>query len=117
LYKIIFYRTLRGDCPFLDFLNERPKKVQVKITKILDVLAGLGPNLKRPYADVLMEGIRELRIKFGSDQYRALYFFFSGKKIIVTHGIVKKSDSVPMGEIERALRYKKDYEGRRHQGE
>ena len=44
--------------------------------------------------------------------YRALYFFFIGKNIVITHAFVKKTDKVPPGEIERALRYKQDFEER-----
>ena len=76
-----------------------------------------GPNLKRPYADVLSHGIRELRVVFGSNQYRGLYCFFHRDFIIVTHGFMKKSDAVPIGEIERALLYKRDFEYRFERGE
>ncbi len=68
-------------------------------------------------ADVLRGGIRELRVVFGGDQFRALYFFWDGDQIIVTHGIIKKSDKVPPAEIERAIRYRADYIGRKKRGE
>ena len=32
------------------------------LIKFLDILAQYGPDLKRPYADMLREGIRELRV-------------------------------------------------------
>ena len=117
MYKILFYRTKRGDCPFRDFLNDRTEKTQGKFIKMLDLLAGYGPDLLRPYADNLRDGIRELRVKFGSDQYRAFYFFFYEKRIVVTHGIVKKSDEVSVREIDRAVRYRADYLERYHLGE
>jgi len=73
-----------------------------------DFLEEEGPNLPRPYADVFREKIRELRLKFGSSQYRLLYFFY-GKTVILTYGFVKKTDQVPYEEIERAIRMRNDF--------
>jgi phage-related protein len=116
MYSIKFFVSDRGDCPFREFLNALPAKVQGKFTKFLDLLAGLGPDLKRPYSDALRDGIRELRVKFGGDQYRALYFFHR-KYIIITHGFVKKTDSVPVEEIDRAFRARRSIEARLSRGE
>ena len=43
--------------------------------------------LQRPYADVLEEPIRDLRISFGTLEMRLLYFIL-GKSIVVTHGFL-----------------------------
>ena len=99
-----------------DFLNDVGVKVETKLFKLLRILSHEGPDLKRPYADFLREGIRELRVIFSSNQYRALYFFFHGDNIVVTHGFMKKTDEVPSSEIERALRYRKDFEERVRKG-
>jgi len=47
-------------------------------------------------------------VGFGSNEYRFLYFFF-GKRIIITHGFLKKADRIPKGEIERAERIMQDF--------
>lgn len=99
-----------------EFLDSLPAKVQAKFLKWVQLLEEAGPNLTRPYADLLLGKIRELRVKFGPDQYRFLYFFF-GKKIILTHGFVKKTDRVPEGEIERAERIRCDFLARVEGGE
>lgn len=88
-----------------------------KFIKLLTLLQEHGPNLKRPYADALRDGIRELRLIFNRNQYRALYFFTDGRRIIITHGIIKKSDEVPGKEIDRAIRYRDDYDERKRHGE
>lgn len=43
---------------------------------------------------------------------RFLCFFFTGRKVIITNGFHKKSQKLPPGEKERALRAKQDYEQR-----
>jgi len=37
-------------------------------------------------------GIRELRIKHGSDIYRIFFFAHAGRKFILLHGVLKKED-------------------------
>jgi phage-related protein len=94
------------------FLEGHNDKVRAKFMKLLQILREQGPDLKRPYADLLRDGIRELRVGLGGNAYRALYFFFIQDTIVMTHAFLKKTDAVPTEEIERALRYKCDYEER-----
>ena len=47
---------------------------------------------------------------------RFLCFFTAGRKIIITNGFVKKSDKLPPGEKDRALRAKADFETRMKKG-
>ena len=117
MHRMVFYKTPRGDSPFEAFLEGHNDKVRAKFIKLMDVLKEHGPNLKRPYADALREGIRELRVGFGGNAYRALYFFFVKDSIVITHAFIKKAGKVPREEIERALRYKKDFEDRFRRGE
>ena len=91
-------------------------RIKAKVEKWMEKLGEEGPNLPRPFADVVRGKIRELRISFGSNHYRFLYFFF-GKKIIITHGFLKKSNKIPVGEIERAERSMRDFLLRYERGE
>ena len=40
---------------------------------------------------------------------RVLYFFVIGRRIILTHGFVKKTNKTPVAEIERTISYRKDF--------
>lgn len=91
-----------------DFLDEVPEKARAKLMKWIKKLEAEGPNLPRPYADVVRGKIRELRVQFGGIQCRCLYFF-DGKRIVMTDGFVKKTDKVPEGEITRAESMMKEY--------
>jgi phage-related protein len=116
-FRILFYRTRRGEAPFETFLEGHNDRVRAKFFKLLTVLEECGPDLKRPYADVLRGGVRELRVGFGGNAYRALYFFFIRDRIVVTHAFMKKTEAAPPDEIERALRFKRDFEERFAMGE
>lgn len=114
-YKVIFYCKDDGESPVDDFLNRLPENVRGKIFRWIAELETRGPSLPRPFADVVRGKIRELRIKFGSNQYRFLYFF-AGKSIVMSHGFLKKQDKIPIGEIERAEKTMNDF-FRRLEGE
>jgi len=116
MYEVIFYSKKQERCPTDEFLDELLPKVRGKVEKWIEKLEEEGPNLPRPYADSVRGKIRELRIRSGSNYYRFLYFFF-GKKIIITHGFVKKTKKIPVGEIERAERMMQDFLQRYRGGE
>ena len=116
MYEIIFYEDKKGLCPVDEFLDTLLPKVRAKVMKWLQMLEREGPNLPRPYADILSGKIRELRVVFGSNHYRFLYFFY-GNKIIITHGFLKKTDQVPIHEIEKAEQLRQDFLSRYQGGE
>lgn len=101
MYEVLFYESISDRCPMDDFLNQLQPKIRAKVEKWIEKLEKEGPRLPRPYADTVKGKIRELRIIFGSNNYRLLYFFH-GKKIIITHGFIKKTDKVPKSEIIKA---------------
>lgn len=117
LYKVIFYQTRNKDCPVDDFLDPMNMKHRAEFLLWLEQFEIQGPNLKRPYADIVKGKIRELRILFGSNTYRIFYFFFIRNMIILTHGLVKKSNEIPTCEIERAENYNHDFINRYNKGE
>jgi hypothetical protein len=53
MVKIRLYRTRRGEAPVEDYLSGLEGKHRRKVLVHLDLLAQEGPNLRRPYADVL----------------------------------------------------------------
>lgn len=112
-FEVIFYDTESGSKPVSDFIRELPAKFQVKALDALRILEDEGPSLREPYSKAMGNGLFELRIKFASDIARVFYFFMVGQKIIVTNGYIKKRQKTDRNELERAYRYKAEYEGRR----
>jgi hypothetical protein len=64
-----------------------------------------GFELRRPLADLLRDGIHELRAKRRGINYRMLYFFHGRQAIVVSHGFVKQRSRVPESEIRRAIEH------------
>jgi phage-related protein len=94
VYNLIFYTTERGDSPLDDFLDGLDKKSRAKVAAYLSLLEEQGPNLKRPYADIVRGKIRELRILHSSNQYRIFYFFHVRNRIVLVHAFSKKTQEI-----------------------
>ena len=108
MYEVEFYRDHRGRCQVIEFISRLNVKEKAKVTKWVEMLERHGPDLPRPYADVIRGKIRELRIGFGTNEYRLLYFFY-GKRIIITYGFIKKTDKVAVEDIEMADRIMEEF--------
>jgi phage-related protein len=109
LYNLVFYTTERGDSPVDDFLDELDKKSRAKVAAHMSLLEEQGPNLKRPYADVVRGKIRELRIHHSSNHYRILYFFHLREQIVLVHAFSKKTQQLREKDIELAERRMEDW--------
>ncbi len=111
--EVDFYKTKKGESPVEIFLDSLPDKTAKKITWVFDLVEELRmvPSL---YFKKLTgsAGIWECRIKLGTNHYR-VFAFFDGNDVILTHGIVKKTQKTPDGEIRRAEGYKEDYFSRK----
>lgn len=116
VYTIEFYTTESGKKPVKDFIFTLNEKLQAKVLKDLDLLEVNGPILRMPYSKHIKDGIYELRTKESSNITRILYFFYVGRKIILTNGFIKKTSKTPKNEIELAKKYRVDYE-RKHKNE
>ena len=116
-WRVIYYETKDGKCPVQEFIDSRSKKNQAKILSLISVLEEKGPNLPRPYADILTDGIHELRTKLSGEEGRTLYFFCHKKFIILTHTFLKHEDKVRSEEIERAGKIRKDFLSRFNEGD
>ena len=58
------------------------------------------------------KGLLELRVRFASDITRVFYFDYQNDSFVMLHGFKKKTNKTPSSELERALKYKLDFERR-----
>ena len=75
--KVVFYQESDGTAPVLEWFDGLTAKAQDKCRIKIQRLAELGHELRRPEADLLSDGIHELRIGLQHVNYRILYFFMS----------------------------------------
>ena len=115
-FIIDFYAKENGEQPAKNFILALEPKMQAKIIRVLDLLENNGPLTGLPYSEHLENGIFEIRAKQSTNITRVLYFFVTGRKIILLNGFVKKTQKTPKREIDLAKKYRSDYE-RRFQNE
>ena len=92
-----YFREHSGEMPvrlWLEDLRRRSPRGFAKCMARIRRLAALGYELRRPEADLLRDGIYELRIRDGSVNIRLLYFFHRQELTILAHAITKQ-DRVP----------------------
>jgi len=86
-----------------------PPKAQDKCRVKIERLQDLGHELRRPEADLLRDGIYELRVGLQGINYRILYFFHGKVAAVLAHGLVKER-AVPPREIDEAMKRKQRFE-------
>ena len=59
--RVVFYREREGGVPVLEWPDSLPAKIQDKCEVKIECLRELGHELRRPEADLLQNGICELR--------------------------------------------------------
>lgn len=112
-FQVVLYRKADGSEPVREFMDSLPQKLRTKMVGDLIMLKQRNVDLREPYAKHMGKGLFELRISHANDIVRVFYFFYEGRRIVVTNGFVKKTQRTPRRELERARRYKRDWEERR----
>lgn len=100
----------------IEFFNETvetdtlyfPPKILAKMLHIFEIIQEHDPNLGKPYTDAFGEGLFEVRAKGAEGIGRSFFCYTRGKKIIILHSFVKKTQKTPQKEIEIALKRKKE---------
>jgi phage-related protein len=107
--KVVFYREADGSVPVLEWFDGLPTKAQDKCRVKIQRLSELGHELRRPEADLLRDGIYELRTRLHHVNYRILYFFHGRVATILAHALTKL-DRISDLAIETALKRKRSYQ-------
>jgi phage-related protein len=110
--QVLFFQELDGTAPVLEWLRELKKKDRrgfAKCIALVDRLREAGHELRRPTADLLGDGIYELRGRVGNVNYRLLYFFHGRNLAVLAHSLTKEA-AIPEADLDRALRRKAAFE-------
>lgn len=114
-YRVTFYRTVSGEKPVKDFLDSL-KPTNAVLHKL--VVAGIEKlkvrdNHGRPLTAPIEGSLAILELRVGrTDIARVFFFFRPNWEIVCTHGYVKKTQGLDPREVDRAERYKEDWEQR-----
>lgn len=65
-------------------------------------MLALGPNLGEPHTKAFGSGLFELRLKGAEGIARVFFCTMIGRRIVMLHSFVKKSNKTPLRELETA---------------
>ncbi|MCX6377103.1 MAG: type II toxin-antitoxin system RelE/ParE family toxin [Armatimonadetes bacterium] len=109
-FEIVLYTDAAGNSPVDEFLDDlrirQPHLHNVTESGIRKLQRRM--NHHEPITKHVGEGLYELRCGH-KDITRVLWFFFAGAKIVLVHGLVKKTDRIPAADMIMALARKADY--------
>lgn len=112
-FTIEWYFDEKGNSKALEYFKEQPKDKQRKLLNLFRLMGDHGKIFDE--TKFRNEGDGIYAFKPQPDRY--LCFFFRDGKIIVTNAFIKKSQKLPSGEKEQALKAYKSYIQRVKMGE
>lgn len=79
-----------------------PSKIKERFLRFVELMKEHGADLGMPYTRSLGGGLFELRVKAQEGIGRAFFCYVVGKRIIILHGFIKKTQSIPLQELQLA---------------
>lgn len=105
-FSVEYFVKDDGTAPAEEFILAQDTKMRAKMFRLLTLLEANGNKLREPYSKALEDGLYEIRAIQGNNITRVLYFFFVGRRIILTNGFVKKTDKTPESVKDLAREYR-----------
>lgn len=92
-WEVNDYRGPQGARPIKEFLDGLSLEAKAKVYAALEMLAAEGNRLRFPKSRSLGGGLFEIRV---------LYCFQPGRKALLLHAFVKRTEQIPAGDLELA---------------
>lgn len=100
----------------IEFFNEAvqaevetwPSGINANFSRIAEMMVEHGPNLGLPYTRAFGDGLCEIRARGIEGVGRAFFCTMVGKRIVILHGFIKKSQETPAQELKAARKRLKE---------
>lgn len=89
-------------------IEQWPADILADYARIAELLMEHGPNLRLPHSRSMGDGLLELRPRGKSGIGRAFYCFLIGRRAVILHAFVKKSQQTPDRELKLARKRLKE---------
>lgn len=108
----MFFKNSDGKSPIEEFLLELAKSNKVLVAKTRQGIEKLRNKAyhREPLSKYLEPGLWELRVRSGSDILRIIFTFSKGRKIVLLHIFIKKTQKTPAGDLEIARKRLQEFE-------
>lgn len=92
-------------------LRELPADLQASFLHVAELLEDSGPHeVGMPLVRPLEQKLWEMRLKGSDGIARAIYFAFTGRRLVVVRIFSKKTQAIPRREIELALKRMREFQ-------
>nr|MDP2189882.1 type II toxin-antitoxin system RelE/ParE family toxin [Rhodoferax sp.] len=81
---------------------ELPDTLAARYVVLTRRMVAIGPNLGEPHTKAFGDGLFELRLKGAEGIARVFFCILIGKRIVMLHSFIKKSDRTPKRELDVA---------------
>jgi phage-related protein len=85
-----------------------PESIKLDYARLVELLMDYGPDLRMPHSRAMGNGLFEIRPKGEAGIGRAFFCFRKGKKIVILHAFIKKTQATPQKELMIALKRMKE---------
>lgn len=102
-YKLQFFNT-----KVQASIEAWPSGISASFVRIADQMVVSGPNLGMPYTRPFGDGLFEIRAKGQEGIGRAFFCCIVGRRVIILHGFIKKTQATPAKDIEIARKRLKE---------
>ncbi len=102
-YKIEYFHSR-----VLAEIESWPVDVLADYAHLAELLMEHAPSLRLPHSRAFGDGLFELRPRGRSGIGRALYCFLLGKRVVVVHAFIKKTQETPDKELKLARKRVKE---------
>jgi phage-related protein len=97
-YTIVYYSE-----SVQEQILDLPDTLAARYVVLTRRMVAIGPNLGVPHTKAFGDGLFELRLKGAEGIARVFFCTQIGKRIVVLHSFIKKSDRTPQRELDVAL--------------
>ncbi len=88
-----------------------PEDIRAKLAHIVEMMAAVGPErMREPHVKPLRDKLWEMRMSGRDGIARAIYVTARGRRIVILHAFVKKTQKTPPQAIRLALARAKELE-------
>jgi len=92
-------------------INALPADIRASYTRLAELLEEFGLDLRMPHSRAMGGGLFELRPRGREGIARVFYCMKVGKRIIMLHSFIKKTQETPKRELDIARRRQKEISG------
>ena len=92
----------------LNEIQSWPVDVLADYARLIELLTEHGPSLRMPHSRAFGDGLFEVRPRGRSGIGRAFYCFLLGKRVVVLHAFIKKTQQTPDKELNLARKRLKE---------